>query len=79
MYRLSVPQAGGRVARVVGHGTRPTGDDQLSGDLSEPGAAVDLWARALARRYDLDYLVIDRQLPMPEAYRNARFYVYRLQ
>lgn len=36
-------------------------------------------ARELARRYDLDYLVIDRQLAMPEAYRNARFYVYRLQ
>lgn len=36
-------------------------------------------ARALARRYDLDYLVIDRRMPMPEAYRNAQFYVYRLQ
>jgi hypothetical protein len=36
-------------------------------------------ARALARRYDLDYLVIDRRLPMPEAYRNSQFYVYRLQ
>lgn len=36
-------------------------------------------ARALARRYDLDYLVIDRPLDMPEAYRNAQFYVYRLQ
>lgn len=36
-------------------------------------------ARALARRYDLDYLVTDRRLAMPEAYRNARFYVYRLQ
>lgn len=36
-------------------------------------------ARALAHRYDLDYLVIDRPLAMPEAYRNAQFYVYRLQ
>ena len=36
-------------------------------------------ARSLARRYDLDYLVIDRPLSMPEAYRNDRFYVYRLQ
>jgi hypothetical protein len=36
-------------------------------------------ARELARRYDLDYLIIDRQMAMPEAYRNAQFYVYRLQ
>lgn len=36
-------------------------------------------ARSLARRYDLDYLVIDRPLSLPEAYRNDRFYVYRLQ
>ncbi len=36
-------------------------------------------AQGLARRYDLDYLVTDRQMAMPEAYRNAQFYVYRLQ
>jgi len=36
-------------------------------------------ARALAARYDLDYLVTDRPLAMPEAYRNDAFYVYRLQ
>ncbi len=36
-------------------------------------------ARDLARRYDLDYLITDRQMAMPEAYRNDRFYVYRLQ
>jgi hypothetical protein len=36
-------------------------------------------AQALARRYDLDYLVIDRRMAMPEVYRNAQFYVYRLQ
>jgi hypothetical protein len=36
-------------------------------------------ATALARRYDLDVLVIDRDLPLPELHRDGRFRVYRLQ
>lgn len=35
-------------------------------------------ALALARRYHLDFLITDRPLPLPLAYRNARFNVYRL-
>jgi hypothetical protein len=34
--------------------------------------------RALASRYDLDYLVIDRAMPLPEVYRNGTFFIYRL-
>ncbi|BCS34349.1 hypothetical protein TBR22_A35790 [Luteitalea sp. TBR-22] len=36
-------------------------------------------ARALATRYDLDVLVIDRDLPLPELHRDGRFRVYRLR
>jgi len=36
-------------------------------------------ARAIAARYDLDYLVTERALDLPVAYRNARFNVYRLR
>jgi hypothetical protein len=36
-------------------------------------------ARALAIQYDLDYLVIDRDMNLPLAYRNARFRVYQLR
>jgi hypothetical protein len=35
--------------------------------------------RALAARYDLQYLVTDRRLPLADVYHNARFYVYRLK
>ena len=35
-------------------------------------------ARDLAARYDLDYLVFEKDLPLPVAYRNARFKVYSL-
>jgi hypothetical protein len=35
--------------------------------------------RALAARYDLDYLVSEQALALPEAYRNARFRIYRLR
>lgn len=41
--------------------------------LTAPGA------RALAARYDLDCLISERPLELPELYRNARFRVYRLQ
>ena len=36
-------------------------------------------ARALARRFDLDLLLIDRDLPLPELHRDGRFRVYRLR
>jgi len=36
-------------------------------------------ARELAQRYELDYLVIERTLDLPLAYRNARFSIYRLR
>ncbi len=36
-------------------------------------------ASALARRFDLDLLVIDRDLPLPELHRDGRFRVYRLK
>lgn len=36
-------------------------------------------ARALAQRYDLDVLVIDRDLPLTQLHREGRFRVYRLQ
>ena len=35
--------------------------------------------RALAVRYDLDYLVIDRDIELPLAYRNEQFRVYSLK
>jgi hypothetical protein len=35
--------------------------------------------QALASRYDLDCLISERTLPLPELYRNTRFRVYRLQ
>jgi hypothetical protein len=35
--------------------------------------------RALALKYDLDYLVTETTLPLPIAYRNARLTVYRLR
>jgi hypothetical protein len=36
-------------------------------------------ARALAERFDLDVLVIDRDLPLPEIHRDDPFRVYRLR
>jgi len=36
-------------------------------------------ARALAMRYDLDYLVTATEMPLPEAYRNDTFHVYTLR
>ena len=35
-------------------------------------------ARELARRYDLDYLVFEKDLPLPVAYRNRQFKIYSL-
>jgi len=36
-------------------------------------------ARALAARYDLNYLVTEATLPLPEAYRNTQFRIYALK
>ena len=36
-------------------------------------------ALGLARRYGLDYLVTEADLPLPEAYRNSRFRIYALR
>ncbi len=36
-------------------------------------------AGELARQYDLDYLVTERPIDLPVAYRNARFVIYRLR
>jgi hypothetical protein len=36
-------------------------------------------ARALAIKYDLDVLVIDRELPLVQIYRNNRFLLYSLR
>jgi hypothetical protein len=36
-------------------------------------------AEDLARRYALDYLVTERTLPLPLAYSNGQFHVYRLR
>jgi hypothetical protein len=36
-------------------------------------------ARALARRYDLDYLIIDRELNLPLAHRSGSLFIYRLR
>lgn len=35
--------------------------------------------RALGRRYDLDLVIVDHDIALPEAYRNRTFRVYRLQ
>jgi hypothetical protein len=36
-------------------------------------------ARALARRYGLDYLVIDRELELPLAHRSGSLSIYRIR
>jgi hypothetical protein len=48
---------------------------QAIGDFSQ--LTVDR-VRELAARYDLDYLVTEQPLALPEAWRNARFRIYRL-
>jgi hypothetical protein len=56
-------------ARVVER-TREVGDfSQMTADR----------ARDLAVRYDLDYLVTPADMPLPLAYRNARFRIYTLK
>jgi len=36
-------------------------------------------ARALARRYGLDYLIIDQELDLPLAHRSGTLFIYRLR
>src|SRR5688572_32497204 len=47
--------------------------------LGDFGALNAEHARALARTYDLDYLVTEAELPLPLTYRNEQFHVYSLQ
>jgi 3-oxoacyl-[acyl-carrier protein] reductase len=42
-------QLSAKGARVIGHGSNPDGDKQISGDLSKPGAAEPLWEQAIAK------------------------------
>jgi hypothetical protein len=49
------------------------------GALGDFGALTPDSARALADRFDLEFLVTERALDLPVAYRNARFSVYRLR
>ena len=36
-------------------------------------------ARALARRYGLDYLIVDRELDLPLVHRSGSLFIYRLR
>jgi len=49
------------------------------GAIGDFNALTPASARALADRFDIDYLVTERALDLPVAYRNARFSVYRLR
>jgi hypothetical protein len=49
------------------------------GAIGDFGALTPERARALAGRFGLDYLVSERPLDLPVAYRNSRFIVYRLR
>jgi hypothetical protein len=47
-------------------------------DAPDFGALTPSRARSLAVQYDLDYLVLDRDIALPMVYRNSRFRVYAL-
>ncbi len=49
------------------------------GDAHNFDALTPEQLRALAARYDLDYVVIDRELGLPLAYRNEQFRIYDLR
>jgi hypothetical protein len=55
---------------------RVTGRAGALGDFS---ALTPARARELAERYDLDYLVVDREFDLPVVYENGRFKVYMLR
>jgi hypothetical protein len=48
-------------------------------DARDFGSFTPEQLRALATRYDLDYLVLDRDVDLPLAYRNEQFRVYSLK
>jgi hypothetical protein len=48
-------------------------------DSQNFGALTPEQLRSLAARYDLDYLVVDRDIDLPMTYRNEQFRVYSLQ
>jgi hypothetical protein len=48
-------------------------------DARDFGSFTPEQVRALAARYDLDYLVVDRDVDLPLAYRNEQFRVYSLK
>jgi hypothetical protein len=48
-------------------------------DSQNLGALTPDQLRSLAARYDLDYLVADRDIDLPITYRNEQFRVYSLQ
>ncbi len=50
-----------------------------TGALGDFGALTAEHARTLAQQYDLSYLITESDLPLPLAYRNARFRVYILK
>ncbi|MEO5820119.1 MAG: hypothetical protein ABIT71_06400, partial [Vicinamibacteraceae bacterium] len=47
--------------------------------LGDFEARTESELQALSRRYDLDVVVSERDLRLPELYRNSRFRVYRLK
>jgi hypothetical protein len=49
------------------------------GDARDFGSFTPEQLRALAVRYDLDYLVVDRDVDLPIAYRNEQFRIYSLK
>ena len=59
----------GRVARRVFQRIQDLGDFQR---------LTPAHARALAVKYDLDYLISERPIDLPVVYRNGRFSVYTL-
>ena len=52
---------------------------QRIGALGDFDALTPASARALAAQFTLDYLVTDRELDLPLAYRNRQFRIYRLR
>jgi hypothetical protein len=48
-------------------------------DAGDFNALTPEQLRALALRYDLDYLVVERDIDLPIVYRNGQFRVYSFQ
>jgi len=48
-------------------------------DAQDFGSLTPEQFQALANRYDLDYLVVDRDVALPLAYRNDQFRIYQLR